>query len=624
VCAGEDIVVRVTLRDRRTKVHQTEFRWPALDRLGPNDFGGRYAGITLRFGGIRWSFEMAGGRDRVILLVRPLDPEAARDVDIRLETYLRGGAEGRVVTKGSEVLASGRESTWSVSSPSPASRRDGTVLVAPLARPFVAVIRRARSAAGAERRTATAAPPPTPDAPLTAEETALTADVRRAREEWRSRFDRVPHGLWWAYAAIPYGIGWNVILPHGRREPVWVCSRDWCVHGNYGSWVLFNWDQWLIGLLAADFDTELAHAILKPQVEVQQANGMIPGIACELGVSADRAMPPTAAVAVWKAALRTGNVFFAARYRKALERYLDWWLAARDGNGDGLLEWGSDDTPCVHPQWQAHSKWAARYESGMDNHPSGDDAVWNPRACTLEQSDVALNALVAAGDRALSLLNGRLGHYAAAPRLAARGDDLARRLDDRLWDGNARLWRTRRWDGRWVDRDSPGAFYPLFCAGALDPAHIRRAVEGHLRNPLRFGGTYPMPAVPRDDPSYSEQYYWRGRVWGGPALLVHMALREAGLEDDALELAKGALRTFRREWLDKGHLHENYNAETADGEDTFESDPVYSYGIMLPGLMWLQIRDVLMDGTVVETPVEAFREFLDDEGHLAAAVDPVE
>jgi hypothetical protein len=102
----ENLLVRVALFDCESGVYQSEFRWPALERLGPNDYGGAYAQVTLRFGRVRWSFEMGRDGERVILLVRALDD--APGVQVRLETlYLdeQQDAAARVVTQEREVVA---------------------------------------------------------------------------------------------------------------------------------------------------------------------------------------------------------------------------------------------------------------------------------------------------------------------------------------------------------------------------------------------------------------------------------------------------------------------------------------------------------------------------------------
>jgi hypothetical protein len=634
----DDLLVRVALYDTRTRVYQSEFRWPALVRLGPNDYRGGYAQVTLRFGRIRWSFEFAAGAERSYILVRSFDEPGSSDVQIRLETLYQRSNEGEIVTREMEVIARRPHSAWRISSPSPAAHRTGSTITAPLSRPFVAVIDPAPDPGlRLEARTESERISGSADSPLTADERRAIAAVAAARRAYLDRFSFVPREFWWAYAAIPYGIGWNMIWSADRREPIQVCSRDWCVHGNYGEWVLFNWDTWLLVPAAADYDRELAHQIARPQFEVQTPEGLIPGIASPLGVSADRGMPPDASFGMLKAFLRTGDRSFVENYYDALRRYNAWWRRNRDGNGDGLLEWGSNPVKPAHPQWQAHTYWASRYETGMDNHPMWDDARYNPDTNTQEQSDIGLNALYALDCLCLAKMAHVLGRKEEAHRFEARAQTCGDLLEDRLWSDDVGLWLSRDWSGAWNQRASSCCFYPLFLPTA-HPAHVERAIVEHLENPRRFGGRYVIPVSPRDDPAYPEQYYVRGRIWPGQVLLVHWALREARREQAAAALAKGCIETFRDEWVSEGHLHENYHAETADGDDTPESDPLYSFGVMLPQAAWNQLRDVRLDGSEVSTDLDVFGEYLDrgepaasaslrsdsGAGTLRAAIDPVE
>ncbi len=619
----DDLLVRVALYNRQTRVYQSEFRWPALDRLGPNDFRGGYAQVTLRFGDIRWSFEAAGDQERTYLLVRCLDPAAAGSVDIQLETlYLR--PDGQVVTREHEVVARRRAAAWRIWSPTPPAHRRGSVIVSPLARPFIAVIEPAAEP-GHRLEARDEGPPATgrlTDA-LTPAEREIAAKVADARAAFMARFRFVPPEFWWVYAAIPFGLGWNLIWAADRGEPVQVCSRDWCVHGNYGEWVLFNWDTFLLLPAAAEYDPDFAHQIVRPQLMVQTPEGLVPGIASPIGISADRGMPPDASYGLWKAYLKTGDRSFVENYYDRLVRYHNWWRRNRDGNGDGLLEWGSNPTAPAHPQWQAHTLWASRYETGMDNHPMWDGVRFNLETNTQEQSDIGLSALHALDAFCLSNMAELLGRHDDAARFRARGEQVGRSIEQSLWNDDAGLWLSRDWNGSWNHRASPICFYPLFLP-TTRREHVERAVREHLRNPRRFGGRYVMPVSPRDDPAYPEQYYVRGRIWPAQTLLVHAALREQRDEAAAAELARACLETMRQEWLEEGHLHENYHAETADGDDTPESDPLYSFGVMLPMAAWNHLRDQRLDGSEATADLSIFAEHLDPAGHLRRQIDPRE
>ena len=68
----------------------------------------------------------------------------------------------------------------------------------------------------------------------------------------------------------------------------------------------------------------------------------------------------------------------------------------RDGNCDGLLEWGSDPYELVSKLgYEANNMKAAMYESGLDNSPMYDGVKYNEKSNTMELIDVGLNALYA-------------------------------------------------------------------------------------------------------------------------------------------------------------------------------------------------------------------------------------
>ena len=66
-----------------------------------------------------------------------------------------------------------------------------------------------------------------------------------------------------------------------------------------------------------------------------------------------------------------------------------------------------------------------------------------------------------------------------------------------------------------------------------------------------------------------------------------------GLEnyDDATvrgEFARKSYSLFLREWNDKGHVHENYNAISGSGDDVTSSDRFYHWGALLGYIEYLE------------------------------------
>jgi hypothetical protein len=63
--------------------------------------------------------------------------------------------------------------------------------------------------------------------------------------------------------------------------------------------------------------------------------------------------------------------------------------------------------------------------------------------------------------------------------------------------------------------------------------------------------------------------------------LVYLGLRNYDVPGARRELAEKSLRLFNNEWLEKGHVHENYNAITGSGDDVTSSDRFYHWGALL-------------------------------------------
>ena len=70
--------------------------------------------------------------------------------------------------------------------------------------------------------------------------------------------------------------------------------------------------------------------------------------------------------------------------------------------------------------------------------------------------------------------------------------------------------------------------------------------------------------------------------------LVYLGLRNY---DDAAvrtEFAGKSYALFLKEWNEKGHVHENYNAVTGTGDDVSSSDRFYHWGALLGYVEYLE------------------------------------
>lgn len=69
--------------------------------------------------------------------------------------------------------------------------------------------------------------------------------------------------------------------------------------------------------------------------------------------------------------------------------------------------------------------------------------------------------------------------------------------------------------------------------------------------------------------------------------IVYEGIRRYGFDELSYELALRSVKLFMGEWLKNSHYHENYNAETGEGDGILNSDPYYSWGALL-ALMGLE------------------------------------
>lgn len=317
--------------------------------------------------------------------------------------------------------------------------------------------------------------------------------------------------------------------------------------------------------------------------------------------SGDRSQPPIGSLAVWKVYQRFGNYQFLKWAYPRLKKWHLWWKKRRDGNKDGLLEWGST-FPVKEPGNSAGELFGAKCESGMDNSPLFDEAKYDPKIGTLNLVDIGLNSLFAADARYLSKIARELGLKLDSKEFLDEYELLKERIDKKLFSEEKGAYLDRYWSGEFSSRIAPTTFYPLM-AKIPTLKRARLIIKEHLLNRDEFWGEFVIPSISRDDQAFNDQIYWRGRIWPSMNYLVYLGLKEYELEKIAYEFAKKSVELFMREWKEKGHCHENYNALTGSGDDvpvptkkfSQGSDRFYSWGALLTLMGIEEIIDVEMD-----------------------------
>ncbi|MFO1059185.1 MAG: trehalase family glycosidase [Dongiaceae bacterium] len=388
-----------------------------------------------------------------------------------------------------------------------------------------------------------------------------------------------------ALDAVRDVMAWNQVLDPVRRRPYVTATRAW-LGPKFGSFCLWVTDSLLNALMTGLLDVGIARETLAALLGEATPAGNLPGLSTERDVWVDRSQPPIGAFVLWMIHRRSGaRDLLAAAFRPLLAQH-EWWWRERDGNRNGLLEHGS--SPVGEGLYRG-TKMAAKDDSSMDNAPIHDEATFMAESQTLDCEDVGLNSLVALDGEILALIAATLGEQAIADRLAARADGLRRRIAETLWDAGRGVFANRLWSGKFVQALSPTSFYPLLCGAAS--REQAAALAKLLADPAKFGGPWLLPSVARDDPSFKDNVYWRGRIWPVLTFLVYHGLRRYGLDAEATRLAENAERLFAAEWAER-RCPENYNSETGAALDQPDTDGFYAWGALMPLLAVAEITDV--------------------------------
>ncbi len=395
--------------------------------------------------------------------------------------------------------------------------------------------------------------------------------------------ERRPHiqGLFnGAPEAIGNSMFWNTLYVPALGLEFPSISRHWAKQ--FGGWVVGEWDCFFGSLLTNVEDTAQTSAAVRAILLSQSSNGVVPNIDGGSGTSPDRSQPPVGSYAVWKNYEHNQDREILEWAYPRLKLWHEWWFKNRgdgqpwrDGNRDGLLEWGSDKGSTPSVGGRGHRQ-AAKWESGMDDSPMWDDVTYNPSTYTMELDDVGLNSLYALDSECMAKIARILGKDEDSRAFTVDYDRIKAAMRQKLWNEKDGIYENLYWDGHLSNRLSPTNFYPML-AGVATPDQAKRMVQEHLLNPKEFWGTYVVPTISRDDSVFPDQFYWRGDIWGPTNYLVYEGLNRYGDDEVALTFAEKSYDLFMTDWHANQHTNEQYYAwgGSAGG------DKHYTWGALL-------------------------------------------
>jgi len=379
-----------------------------------------------------------------------------------------------------------------------------------------------------------------------------------------------------AARAITDNLFWMILYQPGKHHLYTPAGRRWIfpkVDGSPDYWTIFEWDSFFNALELSVESLKHARDVIKSVLETQYPNGNIPNWRGRFGGAADRSQPPVGSYVVLKLFQKMGNMEFLKHAYPYLRKWHLFWKAQkangqsrRDGNGDGLLEWGSDEEliPDNVPPWERNvsGKTRAMWESGQDDLPNWDNASFNPQTGTLTMNCLDLNCLYTLDAWCLSQIAKILGKREDYRRWLAEYQKMKELINKNLWDERDGFYYDLHWDGRLSKRKAASNFYPLL-ARIPDPKRAQRLVK-HLLNGKEFWGDYVIPTISRDDPAFKDQQYWRGTIWPPTNYLVYQGLKAYRFDAIASELAKKSCSLFLRAWKNFQICPENFDSRTGE------------------------------------------------------------
>ncbi len=383
--------------------------------------------------------------------------------------------------------------------------------------------------------------------------------------------------------AITNNLFWTTLYQPGNHRLFAPAGRRWIFPSEKGQdqWTIHGWNSFFNALLLSVESVKHAKDVIRSVLETQYANGNIPHWKGKSGGTPDRSQPPVGSFVVWKCFQRDGDLDFLRYAYPYLKRWHAFWKskkrngqARRDGNRDGLMEWGSDTGLIASwvPAWErdASGETRASWESGQNDLPNWDRAVYSEATGTLSMNCVDLNSLYALDTWCMAQMARILKNDQEFTNYTEEYEQMKALINDRLWNEADGFYYDRYWDGRFSSKKAASNFYPLL---AKIPDQERALLlRKRLLSEEEFWGEYVVPTISRDDQEFADQDYWRGKIWAPTNYLIYQGLKAYGFDAVASEYAKKSAELFMRSWVNFQLCPENFDSRTGEaGESRHQS-----------------------------------------------------
>ena len=518
---------------------------------GYRSYDGSYTELVVEWQGISVKVQSAAKNNRLYLIITPIKSLPGDSVLINPE--MLWGRKGEVLVKNGRILANtalGKIELAIVSGHYKASAQN---LKISLDKVTVISSEPLQTVVEIERI-------------INASKTKLVAERTKYKDEANT------------YDAIHSVMAWNTVYDSMNNRIISPVSRNWATLG----WVLFGWDNYFAAYLLSIDNKDLAYANAIAITKEITKKGFIPNNSDPSHKSEDRSEPQVGSIMVREIYRKYKETWFLEEVFDELLSWNRWRAANRDI--DGYLVHGSD--PYDYGNNKSRSATlsgkmkAAKWESGMDNSPMWDDAVFDSTSHRMLLADVGLMSLFIADCHSLAEIAGILGKKDIVKELTERGEKYSKKLAT-LWNDEFGLYLNKDLvTGKSSYRLSPTLFYPLL-AKVPNLNQAKRMMKEHFYNPKEFWGEYILPTIARNDSAYKDNKYWRGRIWAPINMLVYMGMKNYDLPEVQKDMAERSNNLLMKSWMTEHHVFENYNADNGRGDDAGWSDAFYHWGALL-------------------------------------------
>lgn len=243
-------------------------------------------------------------------------------------------------------------------------------------------------------------------------------------------------------------------------------------------------------------------------------------------------------------------------YFQRLQKYLDYWLIQMDGDQNGLSEWMSAPHTGMDNQHERAGWWFDRKSEGVD-----------------------LNCYLVKELRAFATIAESLGKKNIARLYRLKANRKVELIQSKLWDEKTGFYYDNGYKtGMLIKVKSISGFSPLW-AGIANKDQARRMINDQLMNPQVFWSKWPVPALARSEPGYSETMLkhdlgcsWRANTWIPTNYMIFHALNYYGYNELASVLASKT-----NELLKKSGNREYYHSESGTGVGL---DPFWGWSLL--------------------------------------------